>query len=185
VVAIIKNFDNEQLDYHGESKIILTGGGGCLGFSSYNLYIYQIGDLVLAKLEDSDEDQDLFFKIPLEKYNAFWNVYFKHKDSLTEKSYGGAEGLMVTGAYHFMLEFEFKGLIKSENRTFHLSMEGFNNKQIEELYLSLIELVDEPYRVYPMELGDWLSEEQFEPRHNTHDLSITLPEVQSDAPLRK
>jgi hypothetical protein len=150
-VAIVESLDNVELDYLGESKITLTGGGGCLGYSSYNLYVFQIGDLVLAKLEEGFDGQDVFFEVPMEKYNAFWEIYFKCKDALTKRSYGGTKGVTITGAYHFRLNLEFRGLSEVENRTLTLSMEGFENKQVEDLYLSLMNMVDEKFRIQPVD----------------------------------
>ena len=147
MVAIVEGMGNEDLDYLGESKITLTGGGD--GY--YNLYIFQMDDLVLAKLEEGYDGTDLFFEVPIEKYNAFWEVYFKHKDVLTEKSYGGTEGVTITGAYRFRLNLEYRGLSEVEHRMFTLRMEGFENEQIKDLYLSLMNMVDEKFRIQPID----------------------------------
>ena len=128
-----------------KSQIILTGGGGCLEYLPYNLYVVQIDDLVLGKLEN-ELKEDTYFKVPMESYESFWNTYFEYRESLKKDSYGKS---FSTGDYGFKLTLEFSKYTNSESASYKLIVGGFENEQVNELFQLLMEMVDEKFRIKP------------------------------------
>ena len=148
VAEINAYVDQLESELPTHSQITLVGGGGCLGFCPYELYIAQINDQVLAKLV-TEEEEDLYLTIPTSKYQNLWSWYLGHRDSLTETSYGKT---FSTGDYGFTLTFEHKYPSGLSRRTYKLIVGGFENKQIEKLYALLMDLMDEKYRIRSIDI---------------------------------
>ena len=161
-----KEYQRNELDPYLErvaselprkSQIILEGGGGCLGFSPYNLFVVNIDGLVIAKLEEDGED-GLYFIVPKSKYDEFWTEYLRVKDDLILNSYGK---YILSGTYGFKLTVSFERLKESYSKSYWLTVGGFENKQIERVYGLLMQLVDEEYRIGSIDLDafyKWMDE---------------------------
>ncbi len=136
-------FEKIKSDLPARSKITLKGGGGCMSYCPYNLFIVNIDGLVLAKLE-TEEEENLYFEIPTSIYDQFWTEYLSCRDELNLNSYGKS---FSTGDYGFQLTLSFKRLDEPYSKSYDLVVGGFENKQFEKVYRLLMNMVDEKHRL--------------------------------------
>lgn len=147
--------DVVDTNYRGESLVALTGNdNGC------NLYIIQMDELVLARLETSVAEKGVFFQIPVGKYDVFKDTYFKIRDALPDGPIGISENMfedagwtgLISGGEgsEFELTLEFRTFTESLRDHFRFSVDALSeSKPLEEVYMSLMNMVDEKYRCLP------------------------------------